>query len=277
MNLQRLKLETTRQNLLLRFIDLLAPIAKGQRGLIIGPQHLGEKLILEAVASSLAVNHPEVVVMAVLLDQHQDEVSAAIRCFKAEVFSSTWHELEAHHIGLAENVMTKAQSLLEQKRDVLILMDSLTRLAQAYGKVLPLPDRTEAGTHNPYVLRQIKRLLNAACKPGAGGSLTMLAIAEVEIEIPWQEMFLEDLKSTVEIQIVLEHGVAREGIFPAVNIHRSRNKDDTTFIAKEEMARICVLRKVLEPLSAVEAAKLLGSKLLLTRSNEEFLNNMSAL
>jgi transcription termination factor Rho len=277
MNLERLKLETTRENLLSRFIDLLAPIATGQRGLIVGPRHTGQRLILETIANSIAVNHPEVVVMVLLLDHHEEEVAAVGRALKGEVFSSTWQESEARHIHLAESVMAKARYLVEEKRDVLVLVDSLTRLAQAYNEVLPSLEKTGPSTLNPYALRQTRRCFEAMRKLDVGGSLTIVAIADVDSLIPAEEMLLEDLMSVAEVQILLEDKVLDQGIFPAVNIHRSRNINEEMCISPEGAGRIHVLRKVLEPLSPVEAAKLLGSKLLRTRSNREFLNNMSSI
>lgn len=277
MNIQHLKLETTRENLLPRFIDLLAPLGKGQRGLIVGPRHMGQKLILETIANSIGVNHPEVVVMVLLLDQHEEEAVAMGRALKAEVLSSTWQAPEAGHIHLAESVMAKARCLVEEKRDVLVLVDSLTRLAQAYQEVLPFPEKTGPSTLNPYALRQTRRFFEAMRKLDAGGSLTIVAIADVEPLTPAEEMLLEDLMSVAEIQILLEDKVLEQGIFPAVNIHRSRNNNEGMCISPEDAGTIYVLRKVLQPLSPVEAAKLLGSKLLRTRSNRECLNNMSSI
>lgn len=276
-DLERLKLETTRENLIPRFIDLLAPLAKGQRGLIVGPRHTGQKLLLETIANSVAINHPEVVVMVVLLDQDEDEAAAVRHSLKAEVFSSACREPEARHIHLAETVMTKALRMVEWKRDVLVLMDSLTRLVRAYGEVLPLQNETGPNTLNPYAVRQTRRFFEATCKLEASGSLTMVAIAEVEPRTPTERMLLEELKTAAEMQIVLEDKVLDEGIYPAANIHRSGNKTQEMFISPEVVGRTSVLRKVLQPLSPADAAKLLGGKLLRTRSNREFLNNMSAL
>lgn len=277
MNIQHLKLETTRENLLPRFIDLLAPLGKGQGGLIVGPRHMGQKLILETIANSIGVNHPEVVVMVLLLDQHEEEAAAMRRALKAEVFSSTWQEPEARHIHLAESVMAKATCLVEEKRDVLLLVDSLTRLAHAYEEVLPFPEKTGPSTLNPYALRRTRRFFETMRKLDVGGSLTTVAIADVEPLTPADEMLLEHLTSVAEMQILLEDKVLEQGIFPAVNIHRSRNSNEGMCISPEDAGRIYVLRKVLEPLSPVEAVKLLGSKLLRTRCNRKFLNNMSSI
>ena len=274
---QHLKMETTRENLISRFIDLLAPLAKGQRGLVLGPPQTGQKLILETIANSIAVNHPEVVVMVLLLDQHEDEATAMRRSLKAEVFFSTWQEPEAQHIHLAETVMAKARRLVEETRDVLVLMDSLTRLAQAYSEVLPLPDETEPGVLNRYARREIRQFLGATSNLNAGGSLTMIATAEVETRTPANKVLLEELVSVADMQLMLDNKVLEQGIFPAVNIHRSGNKNQEMFIPPEDAGRTYVLRKVLGQLSPAEAAKLLGSKLLKTRSNGEFLSNMSAL
>ena len=276
MNLQRLKLETTRENLLTRIIDLLAPLAKGQRGLIVGPRYAGQRLILETIASSVAVNHPEVMVMMLLLDQHEDEAAAVRRSVKAKVFSSACQESEVKHIHLAETALAEANCLVENRRDVLLLVDSLTRLAHSYGEVLPFLDGTSTSTFNPFALRQTRRFFEATQSRAASGSLTIVAIADVEPPTPAEGILLEDLRNVAEMQIVLENKVLSGGIFPAVNIHRSCNNSDE-FISPEDVARIYVLRKVLEPLSPVEAAKLLGSKFLRTSSNRQFLGNMSAL
>lgn len=277
MKLQHLKLKTTRENLISRFIDLLAPFGKGQRGLIVGPPQTGQKLVLETIANCIAVNHPEVMVMVLLLGQHQDEAAAVRRALKADVFFSACQEPEANHVHLAETAMAKARCLVKEKRDVLVLVDSLTRLAQAYSEVLPLPHKTEPSALNPCARRQTSRFFEATCKLDAGGSLTMIAIAEVASRIPEEELLVKELRTVAEMQIVLEDKVLHEGIFPAVNIHRSGNKKQEMCISSEDAARIYVLRKVLAPLSPAEAAKLLGSKLLRTPSNREFLNNMSSI
>lgn len=276
MNLQRLKLETTRENLLARFIDLLAPLAKGQRGLIVGPGYTGQKLILETVANSITVNHPEVVVMMLLLDQHEDEAADVRRSLKAKVFFSACQEGGANHIQVAETAMAEADCLVEKQRDVLVLVDSLTRLMQSYGEVLPFVDEAEPSTVNPSALRQTRRFFEATQKRDVRGSLTIVAIADIELRTAAEKNLLENLRSVAEMQIVLENEILTQGIFPAVNIHRSRNNNEKS-ICPEDVGRIHVLRKVLEPLSPVEAAKLLGSKLLRTRSNREFLNNMSSI
>jgi transcription termination factor Rho len=275
MNLQRLNLETTRENLFVRFIDLLAPLAKGQRGLIVGPRYAGQRLILETIASSVAVNHPEVTVMMLLLDQHEDEAAAVRRSVKAKVFLSTCQEPEANHIHLAETAMAEASCLVENQRDVLVLVDSLTRLAQSYGEALPFLERTGPSTFSPFALRQTRRFFEATQPRNVSGSLTIVAIADAEGRIPAEEILL-GLKDIAEMQIVLEDKILAKGIYPAVNIHRSRNSNEK-LISPEDLGRIRVLRKVLEPLSPVEAAKLLGSKLLRSRSNKEYLNNMSSL
>ncbi|HEX3092267.1 MAG TPA: hypothetical protein VHW72_06575 [Candidatus Angelobacter sp.] len=277
MNVNRLKLETTRENLLARFIDLLVPIGQGQGGLISGPRHTGQKLILETIANSVAVNHPEVIVMVLLLGQNEDEAAAVKHSFRAEVFFSTPEELEPHHIHLAENVIAKAKCLVEEKRDVLVLVDSLTRLAQSYNEVLPLPNKTGVHTLNPYAVRQVRRFFEATGGRDAGGSFTIMAIAEVETLTLEEGMLLEEIQRIVAIQVVLESKILQQGIYPAVNLHRSRNKEEEMVLAPADMARIRVLRKVLAPLSPVEAAKLLGSKLLVTPSNSQFLSNMSSI
>jgi len=276
MNPQRLKLETMRENLVSRFIDLLAPLAKGQRGLIVGPSQTGQRLIFETIANSIAVNHPEVKVTMLLLDRHEDEAAAARRSLKAEVWSSGGQDPEARHIHVAESVMAKARHMVEQKRDVLVLVDSLTRLAQAYGEVSPLQNQTGPHTLNPYAVRQTRQFFEATCKLDAG-SLTMVAIAEVPTRTPSDGGLLKELESAAEMQIVLEDKVLNEGIFPAVNIHRSGSKKQDMFVLPEDVARTYVLRKVLQTLSPAEAVKLLGGKLLMTRSNRELLNNMSSI
>lgn len=277
MYVKRLKLETTRENLLARFIDLLMPIGQGQAGLISGPRHTGQKLILETIANSVAVNHPEVIVMVLLLDHNDDEAAAVKHSLRAEVFFRAPEEFEPHYIHLAENVMAKAKCLAEEKRDVLVLVDSLTRLAQAYHEVLPLPNKTGVHALNPYAVRQVRRFFEATGVRDAGGSLTMMAIAGVETRTPAEGILLEELERIVAIQVVLESKILEQGIYPAVNLHRSRNKGEEMVMDPADMARIHVLRKVLAPLSAVEAAKLLGTKLLVTPSNGQFLSNMSSI
>ncbi|HEU4413365.1 MAG TPA: hypothetical protein VFT65_01185 [Candidatus Angelobacter sp.] len=277
MNVKHLKLETTRENLLARFIDLLAPIGQGQAGLISGPRHTGQKLILETIANSVAVNHPEVIVMVLLLDQNEDEATAMKRSLRAEVFFSTPEELEPYHIHLAENVLAKAKGLMEEKRDVLVLVDSLTRLAEAYNEVLPLPNKTGGHRLNPYALRQVRRFFETTGGRDGDGSLTMMAVVEAETRTPAEGMLLEEIEKIVAIQFVLESKILEQGIYPAVNLHRSRNKGEEKVISPADMARIHLLRKVLAPLSPVEAVKLLGGKLLCSPSNGQFLSNMSSI
>jgi transcription termination factor Rho len=264
------------KTLLPRFIDLLMPLAKGQRGLIVGPRRMGQNLILETIANSIAVNHPEVVVIVLLLDRHEEEAAAVCRSVKPKVFFSTCQESEANHIHVVETAMAEANCLVENQRDVLVLVDSLTRLAQSYAEVLPFRDRTEPSTFNSFALHQTRRFFEARPQRDVSGSLTIVAIADAEGRIPVEEVLLGQLKSVAEMQIVLEEKILDKGIFPAVNIQRSRNRNEN-FTSPEDLARIWVLRKVLEALSPVEAAKLLGSKLLRHRSNKEFLNNMSSL
>jgi transcription termination factor Rho len=233
-------------------------------------------LILEAIASSVAVNHPEVAIVMLLLDQHEDEAAAVRRSLRSGVFFSASQGAEANHIYVAETAMAEANCLVENQRDVLVLVDSLTRLAQF---VYPGPAFSgRNGAINFQFLRFApdQTIFEARPRRDVSGSLTIVAIADAEGRTSAEEVLLGQLKNVAEMQIVLEDKILAKGIFPAVNIHRSRNSNEK-LISPEDLGRIHVLRKVLEPLSPVEAAKLLGSKLLRSRSNKEYLNNMSSL
>ena len=274
---ERLKLETTRENLVPRFLDLMAPLGKGQCGLIVGPRHTGKRLILESIAKSLAINHPEVTVLVLLIDEHQSEAAATQRSLKVEVTFTTWDESNARHIQVTELVAEKAKRFAEKRRDVVLLIDSLNHLASAYRAVFSGSGELLGQDLNARLLRHVKRLLESPRNLNAGGSLTMLAIVENEVSQRDDHNVLEDCKSVADLLIVLDHRVARQGIFPAIDVHRTRNGREELLTSEEELTRLRVLRRVLEPLAAAEAAKLLGGKLIASRSNKEFLANMSSL
>jgi len=271
---ERLRLETTRENLCGRVMDLMVPLGKGHSGLIVGPPHTGAKLLIENIVNGIATNHPDLAVYVLLIDAEPDEASAVKRSLKTEVFFSTWKESEARHIQLAEIVFEKAKRMAEQGRDVVVLIDSLSRLIGAYHAVLPSSDNgLVAGMDHPAVCRA-QRFPSASGKFQEGGSLTVIATAEAGTT---SEVGIQHVEKWADILIMLDHRVLDDGIFPAINIHRSRNAREELLLPKEDLGRIWVLRRVLSPLSATEAVKLVCSKLLVTGSNAVFLSNMAAL
>jgi len=270
----RLTLETTRENLCCRIIDLIAPVGLGQRGVIAGPAASGKCLVLENIANAITVNHPEVVLLSLLIDQHPEDVAAMRRSLKGSVVYTTAEEPAVRHVHLAELVIERARRLVESKHDVVVLLDSLTSLASAYQHLMP--PRLLADDMALTCSEKAVRLFEAARCCKEGGSLTILATVETGAASS-QAGFLEQILSVTDLQIFLDREVLDQGLFPSGNIHLSRNQHAEHLLAKEDLSRIWVLRKVLEPLSPSEALRLLGGKLLATRSNSQFLSNMSSI
>jgi transcription termination factor Rho len=274
---ERLKLETTRENLCGRVLDLMTPLGKGHLCLIPGPRHSGKKLLLESIISSIAINDPDVVVTALLLHEDPEGGATMARCLRGQVVFATSKESPARHLQLAEMVIEKAKRLVEKKRDVVILLDSITHLASAYNAVVPPSgEGLRAGMENR-ALKRTRQILAAAGNMEGGGSLTIFATIEVEDAKPAEQALWMEFNDMADAQIVLDHKVLDQGIFPPVNIQRSVTRRAEKLVRKEDLSRIYVLRKVLQPLSPAEAVKMLGSKMLLTVNNAELLGNMSAL
>jgi transcription termination factor Rho len=274
---ERLKLETTRENISARVMDLLTPLGKGQRGLIVSPPRAGKTTLLQNVANSITTNHPEVVLMVLLIDERPEEVTDMQRSVKGEVISSTFDEPAARHVQVAEMVIEKAKRLVEHKRDVVILLDSITRLARAYNTIVPPSGKVLSGGVDSNALQRPKRFFGSARNIEEGGSLTIIATALIDTGSRMDDVIFEEFKGTGNSEIILDRKLVDKRTFPAIDIQRSGTRKEELLIPKEDLQRIWVLRKVLNPLSPVEAMELLIERLAKAGSNSEFLAKMSQL
>jgi transcription termination factor Rho len=274
---ERLKLETVRENISARVMDLLTPLGKGQRGLIVSPPRAGKTMLLQNVANSITTNHPEVVLMVLLIDERPEEVTDMQRSVKGEVISSTFDEPAARHVQVAEMVIEKATRLVEHKRDVVILLDSITRLARAYNTIVPPSGKVLSGGVDSNALQRPKRFFGSARNIEEGGSLTIIATALIDTGSRMDDVIFEEFKGTGNSEIILDRKLVDKRTFPAIDIQRSGTRKEELLIPKEDLQRIWVLRKVLNPLSPVEAMELLIERLAKAASNSEFLAKMSQL
>jgi transcription termination factor Rho len=273
---ERLKLETVRDNMSARVMDMLIPIGKGQRGLIVAPPRTGKTMLLQNIANSITTNHPEVVLIVLLIDERPEEVTDMQRTVKGEVISSTFDEAPQRHIQVAEMVLEKAKRLVEHKRDVVVLLDSVTRLARAYNAVTPPSGKVLSGGIDANALQRPRRFFAAARHVEEGGSLTIIATALIDTGSRMDDVIFEEFKGTGNMEINLDRRLSDKRVFPAIDIQRSGTRKDEILLPPDELSRIWVLRKVLSPLSTVEAMELLLSRLTKTKSNAEFLGSMSA-
>jgi len=274
---ERLKLETTRENISARVMDLLTPLGKGQRGLIVSPPRAGKTMLLQNVANSITANHPEVVLMVLLIDERPEEVTDMQRSVKGEVISSTFDEPAARHVQVAEMVIEKAKRLVEHKRDVVILLDSITRLARAYNTIVPPSGKVLSGGVDSNALQRPKRFFGSARNIEEGGSLTIIATALIDTGSRMDDVIFEEFKGTGNSEIILDRKLVDKRTFPAIDIQRSGTRKEELLIPKEDLTRIWILRKVLNPLSPVEAMELLIERLAKAGTNSEFLAKMSSL
>ena len=274
---ERIKMETVREAISGRVMDLLTPIGKGQRGLIVAPPRTGKTMLLQSIANSITSNHPEVVLIVLLIDERPEEVTDMQRSVKGEVISSTFDEPAARHVQVAEMVIEKAKRLVEHKRDVVILLDSITRLARAYNTIVPPSGKVLSGGVDSNALQRPKRFFGAARNIEEGGSLTIIATALVDTGSRMDEVIFEEFKGTGNMEVILDRKLVDKRVFPAIDIQRSGTRKEELLIPKDDLARTWVLRKVLHPLSPVEAMELLVSRLEKTRNNAEFLLNMNSI
>ena len=272
---ERVKLETAKDNFSGRVMDLLAPLGKGQRGLIVAPPRTGKTMMLQSIANSITVNHPEVNLIVLLIDERPEEVTDMQRSVRGEVISSTFDEPAARHVQVAEMVIEKAKRLIEHKRDVVILLDSITRLARAYNTVVPPSGKVLSGGVDSNALQRPKRFFGAARNIEEGGSLTIVATALIDTGSRMDDVIFEEFKGTGNMEIHLDRKLVDKRVFPAIDINRSGTRKEELLMPREELNRVWVLRKVLNPLSPVESMELLLDKLGKTRSNAEFLAAMS--
>ncbi|GAB4244980.1 MAG: transcription termination factor Rho [Acidobacteriota bacterium] len=273
--MERIKLETTEDNLTGRVMDLLTPIGKGQRGLIVSPPRAGKTMILQSIAHSIERNHPEIVLIVLLIDERPEEVTDMQRSVKGEVISSTFDEPASRHVQVAEMVLEKAKRLVEHGKDVVILLDSITRLARAYNTVVPPSGKVLSGGVDSNALQRPKRFFGAARNLEEGGSLTIIATALIDTGSRMDDVIFEEFKGTGNMELVLDRRLVDKRIFPAIDINRSGTRKEELLLDELTLNRVWVLRKVLSPLSVTESMELLLDKLSKTRSNEEFLRSMS--
>ena len=274
---ERLKLETpnSKDALSARVLDLLTPIGKGQRGLIVAPPRTGKTMLLQTIANSITANHPEVILIVLLIDERPEEVTDMQRSVNGEVISSTFDEPASRHVQVAEMVIEKAKRLVEHKRDVVILLDSITRLARAYNTIVPPSGKVLSGGVDSNALQRPKRFFGAARNIEEGGSLTIMATALIDTGSRMDDVIFEEFKGTGNMEIGLDRKLVDKRVFPAIDINRSGTRKEELLVPKDELNRIWVLRKVLNPLSTVEAMELLLDKMGKSKSNADFLASMS--
>ena len=272
---ERLTLETAGENLTGRVMDLLNPVGKGQRGLIVSPPRAGKTMILQSIAHSVEANHPEVVLIVLLIDERPEEVTDMTRSVKGEVVSSTFDEPASRHVQVAEMVLEKAKRLVEHRKDVVILLDSITRLARAYNTVVPPSGKVLSGGVDSNALQRPKRFFGAARNIEEGGSLTIIATALVDTGSRMDDVIFEEFKGTGNMELVLDRRLVDKRIFPAIDINRSGTRKEELLLDAATLNRVWVLRKVLNPLSVTESMELLLDKLSKTKSNEQFIKSMS--
>jgi transcription termination factor Rho len=274
---ERLKLEQgngSTEDLTARIIDMVAPIGKGQRGLIVSPPKAGKTMLLQNIASAIAANHPECVLIVLLIDERPEEVTEMARTVRGEVVSSTFDEPASRHVQVAEMVIEKAKRLTEHKRDVVILLDSITRLARAYNTVVPSSGKVLTGGVDANALHRPKRFFGAARNIEEGGSLTILATALVDTGSKMDEVIYEEFKGTGNMEIHLDRRISEKRVFPAININRSGTRKEELLTVPEELQKMWVLRKVLHPMDELAAIEFLLNKLQDTKTNADFFEAM---
>jgi transcription termination factor Rho len=272
---ERMHLETTKENLSSRVMDLLTPLGKGQRALIVAPPRTGKTMLLQSIANSITTNHPEITLLVLLIDERPEEVTDMQRSVHGEVISSTFDEPAARHVQVAEMVIEKAKRLVEHKRDVVILLDSITRLARAYNTIVPPSGKVLSGGVDSNALQRPKRFFGAARNIEEGGSLTIVATALIETGSRMDDVIFEEFKGTGNSEIILDRKLVDKRVFPAIDINRSGTRKEELLLSKEELNRVWVLRKLLNQLSPTEAMELLLDRLAKAKSNADFLNSMS--
>ena len=272
---EKINLETVTENISGRVMNLLTPIGKGQRGLIVAAPRTGKTMILQTIAKSIEVNHPEVNLIVLLIDERPEEVTDMSRNVKGEVIASTFDEIPLRHTKVADIVLEKAKRMVEMGKDVVILLDSITRLARAHNAITPASGKVLSGGIDANALQRPKRFFGAARNIEGGGSLTILATAIIDSGSRMDEVIFEEFKGTGNMEINLDRRLVDKRVFPAIDLFRSGTRKEELLVEKDELSKIWVLRKVLSQMSEVEAMELLVDKLSKTKSNAEFMNMMS--
>jgi transcription termination factor Rho len=274
---QRIHLETAPDELNMRVMDLMTPIGKGQRGLIVAPPRTGKTILLQKIANSIVKNHPEIILIVLLIDERPEEVTDMQRSVNAEVVSSTFDEPGQRHIQVAEMVLEKAKRLVEHKRDVVILLDSVTRLARAYNAVIPPSGKVLSGGLDSNALQRPKRFFGAARNIEEGGSLTIIATALIDTGSRMDDVIFEEFKGTGNMELHLDRRLVDKRTFPAIDVNKSGTRKEELLMSDIELNKIWLLRKVLSTLNVVECMELLLEKLKETKDNKQFLNSMNTM
>ena len=273
---ERIRMETDKDNLSARVMDLMTPLGKGQRGLIVAAPRTGKTMLLQTIAKSIISNHPEVVLIVLLIDERPEEVTDFQRSVDAEVISSTFDEPPSRHVQVADMVIEKAKRLVEHKRDVVIVLDSLTRLSRANNAIIPSSGKVLSGGIDANALQRPKRFFGSARNIEEGGSLTIVATCLVDTGSRMDDVIFEEFKGTGNMEIHLDRKLSDKRIFPAIDINRSGTRKEELLLPAEELNRVWILRKVLSPLSSVEAMELLVDRMGKAKNNKEFLASMSS-
>ena len=272
---EKIRLETGNIDTSRRIIDLLTPIGKGQRALIVSPPRAGKTVLLQTTANSITTNHPEVKLMVLLIDERPEEVTDMIRSVKGEVISSTFDEPAERHVQVANMVIERARRMVEQRHDVVILLDSITRLARAHNVVIPHSGKTLTGGVDSNALHKPKRFFGAARNIEEGGSLTIIATALIETGSRMDEVIFEEFKGTGNMELVLDRKLADRRIFPAIDINKSGTRKEELLLTAEELNKVWILRKLLNEMNQVEAMEFLIARMKETKNNKEFLKAMN--
>jgi transcription termination factor Rho len=270
-----LNLETTTEEISTRLINLFCPIGKGQRGLIVSPPRTGKTILLQKIANAITANHPEVFVIVLLIDERPEEVTDMQRNVKGEVVSSTFDEQSTRHVQVAEMVIEKAKRLVEHKRDVVILLDSITRLARAYNQTVPTSGKILSGGVDSNALHKPKRFFGAARNIEEGGSLTIVATALIETGSRMDEVIFEEFKGTGNSEVILDRKLSDRRLFPAINIKKSGTRKEELLLSEEHLQKMWVLRRVINPMEDQEVLELLIDRMRKSKNNEAFLKSMN--
>ena len=271
---ERLKLETTATETATRIIDLICPVGKGQRGMIVAPPKVGKTTLLKKIANSITANNPEVELIVLLIDERPEEVTDMKRSIKGDVIYSTFDELPEHHVKVAEMVLERAKRLTEQNKDVVILLDSITRLARAYNLVIPSSGRTLSGGFDPAALHKPKKFFGAARNIENGGSLTILATALIETGSRMDEVIFEEFKGTGNMEVVLDRKLSEKRIFPAIDINKSGTRREDLLQSKKELETVYAIRKALNSLPVSDVTEQILNQMVETKTNDELIDKM---
>lgn len=273
---QQLRIETDENNLSGRVIDMMSPIGRGQRGLILAPPKTGKTTLLQNIANAISASYPEIYLIVLLIDERPEEVTDMERTVKnAEVISSTFDEPPQRHVQVTEMVLEKAKRLVERKKDVVIILDSITRLGRAYNAVTPSSGKVLSGGLDANALQRPKRFFGAARNIEGGGSLTIIASALIDTGSRMDEVIFEEFKGTGNMDIYLDRHLAEKRVFPAIDINKTGTRKEDLLLSEENLNRIWILRKILAPMSSIDSMEFLLDKMRGTKNNKDFLNGMS--